>query len=343
MRLKSKDIAEILNISPSSVSLALNNKPGVSAETRDKVNSVIEEYYSNGRLKENEEAEKASSGNIVFVIHKTYRGIIIPSQFFQNVTEIIQAKAIDAGYNLEISYYNSSIERKGFITSLKDDRIVGIILLATEMSADDLKMYDTLEKPMVVLDARFGIGDMDSVTLNNRDAMVHAVEYARDMGHREIGYLKSYIPIPNYEDRFEGYIYGLKKVGLKFREELVYGVHCSIDGAQSDFAKILKTLNIELPTVLIADIDYIAVGAMKALKEKGYEIPDQISMIGFDDISLCTQLEPKLTTLRVDNTNIGVLAVNRLIEKINGKNDYHVNIEIGTKLIKRDSVKRLIQ
>ena len=340
IRLRSKDIAEILNISPSAVSLAINGRPGVSEETRNKVNSVIEDYYNNGMLKK-DLVDKTVSGSIIFIIHKTFRGIIIPSQFFQIVTESIQTHSIKNGYNLEISYYNSSIDAKEYIESLSDDRVRGIILLATEMSPSDLDMYTTLKKPLVLLDARFDSENIDSITLNNKDAMIHAVEYAYSMGHRKIGYIKSSLLIPNYEERFKGYLEGLAKVGLEYDEAYVFRVHCSMEGAEHDFKSILDESKPELPSVLIADLDYMAIGVMGVLKERGYRIPDDVSLIGFDDISSCRQIEPKLTTLRVDRTHIGALAVNRLIDKINGENAYYVNIEIGTKLIKRESVKRL--
>lgn len=341
MRLKSKDIAEILNISPAAVSLAINNKPGVSNETRNKVNSLIEEYYRTGRLTVIEEDEKTTPRNsLVLVIHKKQKGMIIPSQFFLQIIENIQSGAMDGGYNLEILYYNPNVDNKTYIDGLNDDRIDGVLLFATEMSYEDLEIYLDVKKPMVVLDSRFAIEGLDMVTLNNRHGLMRAVKHAYACGHREIGYLKSKIEINNFQDRFEGYLQGLKAVGLPFNQDFVFHVDPMMEDAYQDFLKILEKPDIKLPSILVTELDYIIIGALRALKEKGYRVPEQISLIGFDDYEVCTQMDPPITTIKVDQC-IGTVAINRLMEKIDKGTPYVLNIEVDTKLVERSTVKMI--
>jgi len=341
VRLKSKDIAEMLNISPSAVSLALNNKPGVSAETRNKVNALIEEYYASGKFVENNENTSTLKGSIALIIHRTAKKLLIlPSLWFENTIDRAQAAALESDYKLEISYYNPNINQDAFINGLNDERIVGVVVFATEMSRDELDIYRHLDKPLVIADARFAAADIDTVTISNCNSVAYAVEYAYCQGHREIGFLKSKISINNFEDRFKGYKEGLSNAGIAYNEDYVFELGSTADGAYNDFMDILARPGIRLPTIFLSSLDYIVVGVMRALKTKGYKIPEDISLIGFDDIELCSELDPPLTTLRI-KPDIGPIAIERLIDKINGKNNYHLNIEVGTDLIIRDSVRKL--
>jgi LacI family transcriptional regulator len=96
-----------------------------------------------------------------------------------------------------------------------------------------------------------------------------------------------------------------------------------------------------IPKALISDNDIIAAGALSALNEKGYDIPNDVSIVGFDDMPYCTMLQPKLSTIAVNNYRMGVLAVRRLVDHIESQNDEVVKILLETNLIKRQSVKDL--
>jgi len=340
VRLKSKQIAKILNISPSAVSLALNNKPGVSEETRLKVNAVVEKYYAKKKSISGSGNTADIKGTVLLIVHKSSIQFVMPTLFFQRAIDAVQIDAIENGYNLEISYYNHNMNRQTFIEDLNSERISGILLFATEMSDEDLSLYAGIDKPLVIMDARFASENLDMVTLNNFGGMEQAVEYAHSMGHRKIGYLRSSRPIKNFQDRFTGYIEGLERIGLKYYERYVFALDCTIEGAHGDFTQILDSGQAELPTIFLSDFDCIAAGALRALKTNGYSIPEDISIIGFDNMEFSAELEPALTTFDTGN-GIGSIALKRLIEKINREDSDYLNIEIASRLIVRNSVKKI--
>lgn len=342
MRLKSKDIAKMLNISPSAVSLALNNKPGVSAETRNRVNALIEEYYASGKFIENRENPVSIKGSIALVIHRTTKKLLImPSRWFESAIDKVQAIAIENEYKLDISYYNPNMNQDVFLDSLNDERIAGVVVFATEMSREELNIYTGLQKPLVIMDTRIPVEGVDTVTINNKNGVAGAVGYAYAKGHRKIGFIKSRISINNFEDRFAGYIEGLRNVGLELNEDYIVEVGSTAEAAFNDFTAILESGTANLPTLYLSSFDYLAVGVMRALKTKGFKVPDDVSFIGFDDIELCTELDPPLTTLRI-LPDIGPIAIERLLNKINGKDGYYLNIEVGTELVERESVKNIM-
>lgn len=339
MLLKSKDIAEMLNISPSTVSLALNSKPGVSAETRNKIFAVLEEYYASGKFA-GEHTSSDVKGTIVLVIHKARKQLFIPTLFFQDVIDDIQSVVMHQGYQLEITYYNSGMNSNFLESSLSRDNVAGVLLYATETPYSDLQFYRELKKPVVIFDARFPVLDMDMVTLSNYNSIANAVEYAYKMGHRRIGFLKSKTRINNFDDRFDGYRGGLEMLGLPYRPEYVFDVACTTDDACVDFLKILEAPKETLPTVFLTDLDYTVAGALRAIKLKGYSVPDDFSLIGFDDLPFMSELDPPLTSIQI-KPYFGSVAVSRLIDKIEKKDAYYLNTEVAAELIIRDSVKKI--
>ena len=114
----------------------------------------------------------------------------------------------------------------------------------------------------------------------------------------------------------------------------------TVDGAYSEMKEILNHAP-EMPTAFFADNDIIALSAMRALKEKGYKIPEDISIIGIDDIPMCELTDPPLTTMHVPKHQMGVQAVKRLLEKINHNSREVLTIEIFTFLVERQSIRNL--
>jgi LacI family transcriptional regulator len=329
----------MLNISPSTVSLAINNKPGVSAETKNKIFAVLEEYYASGKF--SSEGDPADvKGVIVLVVHKAQKQLFIPTIFFQDVINDIQSVAVHNNYQLEISYYNSGMSKELLLESLSRDKVAGVIVYATELPNSELCTYDTLDKPIVVFDGRFPVENIDMVTLANRNAVSNAVDYVYGLGHRRIGFLKSKTRINNFDDRFFGYLEGLQLKNLEYDPSYVFSVTCTIDGACADFLKILDKPMGSLPTVFLTDLDYNVAGALRAIKKKGLSVPNDFSLVGFDDITLMSELDPPITTIQIKHY-FGAIAASRLIEKIEKMDNYFLNIEVATELIIRESVKRL--
>ncbi len=333
---RAKDIAAMLNLSPAAVSLVLNNKPGVSEEVRHTVLDKIKELGCEYLLKR----ITPNGKTIGFVIYKRHGRIIGQSPFFSLLIESIDNHARKHGYSITIIHIDKTSLLESQIEYIKSCNCAGLIIFATEMLSEDLSEIKALNIPFVITDNYFVEEAVDSVAINNEQGTYEAVRHLYEMGHRKIGYLHSKIYLTSFQERKQYFFAALKKFGIKGMEKYVYSVGYPEDETCSDFIKILNTTK-DLPTALFADNDIIAYGAMKALKEKGLRIPDDISIIGFDNRPTCLMTEPMLTTIDVPKDVFGALAVSALINKIESKYDGFLKTEIGTSLISRDSVKHL--
>jgi len=338
MSVRVKDIAELLGISPSTVSLVLNNKPGISQKTRQRVFDAISEmgYETNFLSK----PALSNNNSIRLIVYKKHGKVVSDTPFFAELLEAIESEARKNGYNLVFSYINENENKVDVLKLIKDHPLDGVLVLATEMNNEEIASFSIIDTPVLVLDNYFQSEKFDTVVINNVQGAYEAVRYLLNCGHRRIGYLHSSIKINNFIERYDGYAKSLRDNQIKIENDYIWELDSTMDGAYKD-TKELIVKNKNLPSAFFADNDIIAFGAMKAFKEAGFNIPEDISIIGFDDMPFCEMAEPTLTTIRVYKQTMGRLAVRRLIESIESKISDYIKIEIGTELIKRKSVKNL--
>lgn len=344
MKLKNKDIAKMLGISAAAVSMAINGKPGVSAETREKVFEILEKNRAAEENRQEKKLEPAQSGTILLIVHKK-NGAVINNVLFTNLFERIQQEAMKYGYMLNIMHFVPGQDIRSFVESVKRVTVDGIILMATEMHQEDLDFYKEIETPMILLDSTFDLETYDSVNFDNQTAIYRAFDYAYKMGHRNIGFLKSKTFINNFGHHLDGFYKGIRDYHLEEYNHPVIQLSTFIDEAYEEMKAFLETKpeDFQMPTLFLADLDHLALGAMKALKEYGYKIPEDVSLIGYDDISACKIAEPPLTTVGVNTDDIGRIAVDRLIHRMKEPGDYHVTITVSSKMVLRESVSRIME
>lgn len=335
MGLSAKDIAKTLNLSPSAVSIALNNKPGVSDETRRLVLEFAEQHgYSRYIRKQKNSAESF----IQFIIYKKHGSIVGDTPFFSRLSEGISGQTGLRGYKLQISYFYESQSFSDQLNTLKNANIEGIILLATEMNPADIKKFRALNIPIVVLDSYFEDEMFDCVVINNVQGAYLATMHLIEKGHRRIGHLCSNVEINNFRERRDGFIRAINKCSeLNIESETIL-IEPTYEGAYLNMTEYLEAHNSILPTAFFADNDIIATSCLRALKDKKYKLPQDISIIGFDDIPVCEMTRPALSTMSVPKKELGILAVDRLVSLITGEAKETVKIEVGTTLIERSSV-----
>ncbi len=329
------EIAQKANVSTATVSMVLNNKPGISYATREKVLKIVEEYgYSLPPLKKNYSRNK---GKIQLAIYKKHAKIIGDTPFFQALIEGIESKARHNSYQLTFNYLSCQSDTDTIIADMRENAIDGMILLGTEMEEQDFIRFTKTDIPILLLDSYFLNVNANYITIDNINGVYKATRHLLENGHRQIGYLKSSILIQNFKERYEGYMKALSKEGIV--PDALYSVPLrpSMDGAYEDMLRYLSQ-NAQLPTAFVADNDIIAFGAMKALKEKNIRIPEDVSIVGFDDMPFCTMIEPKLTTINVDKNALGQLAVENLIQMMNRKNKIFSKTTLEVTLIQRESV-----
>ncbi|MDD2534392.1 MAG: LacI family DNA-binding transcriptional regulator [Eubacteriales bacterium] len=335
MAITIKDLADQLNLSQATISLALNNRPGVNANTRTQVLELAERLGYDTRLMTRRNQQ--SGGNIRLVVYKKSGRVVADTPFFLALTEGIEAAARTNGRQLMISHISDLESQNQVMQIVYDNPQEGIILLATELSLSEFLPFFRANHPLVVLDGSLSDTQSDAVLINNFQGAYDAVQELRRNGHRLIGYLKSNVPIYNFSQRHLGVIQAMIDENSFLDSQFICAVEPSADGAYRETLAWLDT-NPPLPTAFFADNDIIAFGAMRAFKEKGLQIPRDLSIIGFDDLPYCEMIDPPLTTVRVFKHSLGRLAVERLLERMNGKVAENVRIEVATELVRRQSV-----
>ncbi|MDU5263156.1 MAG: substrate-binding domain-containing protein, partial [Clostridium celatum] len=267
---------------------------------------------------------------------------VADTPFFSSLIEACEKECRKNGYELLISQVVYGEHTKEDVHKIVNHhKIDGILLLATEMDESDFKYFEGIEIPMVVVDSYFKEIDYDYVVINNTKGAYSATKYLIDKGHKNIGLLGSNIEIKNFKYRLEGYIKTLNTFGIEFNENNNIYVDPTIEGAYSDFKVYLEKNKDNLPSAFFALNDIIALGAMKAMNEAGISIPNDVSIVGFDDIPFSSYSNPGVTTVKVHTKTMGKTAVKRLMESIENDIEITLKIEINTELIERESVKSL--
>lgn len=173
------------------------------------------------------------------------------------------------------------------------------------------------------------------VSMENRNAAFKMTEYLISLGHRNIAFIAGSPKKADYSERFGGYREALDKNGISWNKKLTGRGNNEIDGGYKAMKNLLKVS--PRPTAVFANNDAMAIGAMKAIKEKGLKIPEDISVAGFDDISWASNSEPPLTTIRFERKKMASLAVRKLTEMIAGKNGNPEKIIVPTTIVVRGS------
>jgi len=330
-----KHIAEATGVSLATASNALNNRKGVSEEVRSQVlRTAMELGY----------VKLPAAGRSLFrlIVFKRHGMVVGDTPFFSALIEGLERQSRSMGYDLAVSHTSASeADRKECAELMQTDHAEGFIVLATEMLPEDLDVLNRARSPVVLLDSRFRDCPFDSVLINNTDAAYRATRHLVELGHSKIGYLHSSVYINNFRDRESGYLQALCAAGLAPDPAYRYTLEPTLEGAYRDMCAALDQGGAPLrdgalPTAFFADNDIIAYGAMKALQERGILLPDELSIVGVDDMPFCEMTHPRLTTVRVPKQEIGGLAVRRLVEKIQGDATV-LTIETGTELIRRES------
>lgn len=337
MKYKAKDIARELGVSPATVSLVLNNKPGVGAEKREEIMKKIMELDCEYLLKDN----GFNRGDIGLVIYKCGGSIIDEYPFFNYLSESLNRAIEKNNYTMTMMYLDKDMPLNERYVALENFRYAGYIVYAVEMYPEDMDIFTRLNVPCVYLDNPFPSLAVDTVTVDNYLGIYQEFEYLYRMGHREFGYIKSKVSILCFEERMNAFEDCLRRWGIKCRPEHVMEVGYLESETERDIEAYLERQK-ELPTVFMADNDLLACRAVQAFKRNGIKVPDDVSVVGFDNRPICSFTEPKVTTVQLPGDEMGEMAVELLMQRMGNKRKHTAKYKLGTKLIINESVKKLV-
>ena len=314
MSITAKELAKKLNLSESAISLALNNKPGVSTRTRKLVIETAQEYgYDFSKI--TPRVNPLPQNFIYFIIYRKSGVVVTDTPFFLQLSEGIDAECKKLQYSLNIQYMYQEDNVKQQLDTIIHSGARGFILLGTEMQKEDIEPFLGCNLPLVFLDNYFEDTELDSVLINNIKGAYTATEYLIHKRKKQPGYLHSSYSINNFEERSDGFFKAIRKNGMSVSRSIVHPLTPSVDGAYADMKEHIKN-NEPLANCYFADNDLIAAGAMRAFREAGYKIPEDIAIVAFDNMPICTYVEPSLTTIDVPKEYMGKIAVERLHELI---------------------------
>lgn len=331
MRLKVniKMLSEMSGFSPATVSNALNGKKGVNHETAQKILALAKEY---GYIPENH------IESIRVVTYRDSGEVLSDAPFFNELLESVTNVSRELQLETKlVNLYRQSDSYDAEVAAILADTDSAILLVGTELSEEDAKPFLHAKVPLILLDASFDRMQFDSVLMDNRNSMQDAVDYLVAKGHKIIGYLGSEVETPNFQSRHRGYQQAMKRHELAIEKKFLFKVPVSIVGAYRRFGEILEG-GAEMPTAFVADNDMIALGCMQALQKHDYRIPEDISVIGFDDINFSSVFAPGLTTMRIHTKELGEIAVRKLLDRVQHPDRIHTKTKMYTELIERGSV-----
>ena len=307
-------IAEMAGVSIATVSRVLNGNNHVRPETRRKILQIVRRY----NYKPNSMARGLS------LKRTDTLGVILPElvdEFFMEIIRGIDMEAYRAGQYLMVS---SSHSQRNMVETLLDlmsgGRVDGLILMAPTMGAELITAVETSPKPIVLLNARRDLNGGVRFNVNNYQGAFAVVEHLiREHGYERIGIIQGPIGNCDAEERFRGFQDALKVNGIPLRKELVVQGEFTAKSGYYGFVRLASQS--ERPRAVFAANDMMAVGAYEAAKNLGIAIPEEIAIVGFDDITLGRFLVPPLTTVHVPMVELGSKAVRYLLKMINHEVD----------------------
>ena len=329
------EIATQANVSKAAVSLVLNNKAGVSAEKREEIWRIIKETGYQVKNKKNQ----GVTHTIRFIKYKE-KGFMVNQNgdFISRIVDGIEYMARKNNFALAMTNLdNTNIE--AMVPEINEENDVGIIFLATEFDMEKAALLDEFKAPLVILDNEMKFMNRNVVVMDNEYAVYLAVKHLYDMGHRRIGHITSEYAVSNLQSRTQAFHQMLERFGLQHHAEHEYVVSSDIN----DYcASLLPQLDPEnLPTAIMADYDIIAINSLLALEKLGKKVPEDISVVGIDDLTISAITRPELTTVRLEKKRMGKLAVYRLMSILQDKDTAPMKILTGAQLVRRKSVAQI--
>lgn len=335
-----KEIAKQLGISPASLSLIINHKPGVSENTRGKVLEQLRELGYDHLIKK--EPAAVLTNNLCYLIFRCGE-ISDPQPYFLLLMEAIENRAREYGYNIFLYTLNKKEPLGPQLQQITELQCQGIVVYAVEMQEEDISILSSLSIPFVLMENTFARLDCTTVNINAQMGCYQAIEYLVRTGHRKIGYLQSNMPFRTFKERYQHYLQVLDHFGLSFAPEHIWPFHYLEEGTYHEVLNYLSHSSKELPEAFVCDDDIIALGAMRAFQEKGYRIPEDVSILGFANRPPCKLSNPLLTTINSFPEYVAAAAIDELYRLIQDKKTGAPKrpankILVSTELIIRDSV-----
>ncbi len=340
-----KDVARVASVSVGTVSRVFNNHTNVTDDVRQRVLQAASELgYIKPRIPSR--ATGTTLKEIAFLYNPFHSGSDAPTNpFWSQVLHGVEREVRKA--NIKLNYCSISALRATpqlLRTTVQEQGADGLLLVGHADKAT-VTLLQSMDVPIVLVDCALTPPQVEAVLVDSFEGARQAVDYLIDVGHREIAMIggvqerqaRGQGTLFTIERRAHGYRTALYDAGLSVRPELFEGTRLDPEGGYTACQRLLAR-NVPFTALFCAN-DLIAMGALKALHEAGRRVPDDVSVIGFDDTEMSAHLIPSLTTVRVDRTALGAAAVKRLIARAADPETPCLTSFLEVSLVVRDSVR----
>lgn len=336
-KVKAIDVARKLNLSKATVSLALNDKPGVSPQTREAVYQCVKELEQGIESQEKQVPAKKQMIKIIMVNKKL--GLLVDSEMdlWSDALAVYDREIKRLGYTLGITYVDlkpDDIER--VIAEANAEEVAGVVLYATEMQPDEFEPFKKIKKPMVIYDNDFS-REYHCVSIDNVSAVRDAVDLVVSRGCRNIRYLGNQVDIYNFRQRRAGYRAGLRKNRLELKDNPIVLIGTVSDNVYENTKTYLESYG--LPDAFIMENYQVSLGVMRALKEKNVSVPRDVSLIGIDVLPGYLMGDYQLTTIKVEHVERVRTCMMFLEQEIQGTISTKFKVYSNCELIWGNSIK----
>lgn len=332
-----EDIAREAGVSIATVSRVINKTKPVSAELRDRVYEVIEKNH----FKPNSLAQG-------LITKKTNTiGIIVPdisNAVFGKLTKGINSVFAQEGYTVVLCESQGELEKElKLLGILEEKQIEGLLFAGVDVNHTLVERMRKRNYPVVLVTQEASEDEeaVHTVIHNNMEAMYDAVKFLLDNGHERIAYLGG--PKNDFssgKNRVIGYKKALEEAGIEVKDSYIAQGDFSFEAGYQGMKKLYEE-NSKLPTAVVTGSDVIAVGAIQYLDNMRVKIPDDISIMGFDDSEFATYIKPELSTVRISYYDEGVKAAEMLRELMDGSTEAPMKEYVPHKIIRRSTTKSL--
>lgn len=326
-----QEIADHLGVTKVTVSRALSDNEGVSEELRTKIKGVAREL---GYYQQLNRGQRIQKNGII--------GIIAPEVFlekdenfytrlYKNLYTALKRK----GYLSILDIVTKDDEKNGTIPSVCQQMVEGIILLG-QLEKHYVEKLQKLNIPMILVDFYYRGIELDSVITDNVYGMYEVTNYLIDKNHKKIGFVGNNQLTSSISDRYLGYCKAMIESNLEIVEQFVVKDR-DLDGNPIDLI-----LPAQLPTAFVCNSDQAARRLIEQLQVKNIRVPEDVSVIGFDDVWHSLMVSPKITTVKVLRQEMAQYTVEQLLERIQSQELVTRRIVVPTEIVERDSVKKWI-
>jgi len=306
-----KDIARIANVSHSTVSRALRNSPLVHPSTAEQIRKIASEsgYRASAVARSLVNRRTHTIGVVVTTIADPFNGEVVSG---------IEDKANHLGYSVFLANSKSEPERElRVVHSFEERRVDGIIVTSSRVGAHYADLLERMNIPVVFLNNHNPGNFAYSVSIDDGNGAREATNHLLDLGHTRIGYIGDEFGLRSNENRLSGFRGALRSRGVKEHAEAMESGDGSCAEGAAAMERILKRT--PLPTAVFCYNDQTALGAMSALHARGIRIPEEISVVGFDDLPAASYASPPLTTVRQPMEQMGRRAMEILAGLLSGE------------------------